>query len=138
MSEEPTTPDLVGLARRLADAWNRRDLDTAMSFLAPDAVFDVQAMGKFEGTAAIRGFLQDWPAAYEDLVIDVEKGLDLGNGIVFLISKMTGRPAGSRAEVRTRVASVSTYADGVFVRVTNYNDIDAARAAAERLGEERG
>jgi hypothetical protein len=28
--------------------------------------------------------------------------------------------------------------DGLFVRITNYPDIDAARAAAERLAEERG
>jgi hypothetical protein len=28
--------------------------------------------------------------------------------------------------------------DGLIVRVTNYTDIDEARAAAERLAEERG
>ncbi len=35
-------------------------------------------------------------------------------------------------------AAVSVWADGLAMRVTNHTDIDEARAAAERLAEERG
>ena len=35
---ESTTPDLVGLMRRLAEAANEWDFDTADSYYAPDAV----------------------------------------------------------------------------------------------------
>jgi hypothetical protein len=50
----------------------------------------------------------------------------------------TGRPARSSGDVRLRYAAVATWVDGVAVRITNYGDIDEARAAAERLGVSRG
>ena len=40
-------------------------------------------------------------------------------------------------EVRLRYAAVGVWADGLVVRVTNYTDVDEARAAAERLAESR-
>ena len=38
VSEPPTTADLIGLARLLNEAFNRRDWDAVESFYAPDAV----------------------------------------------------------------------------------------------------
>jgi hypothetical protein len=37
-----------------------------------------------------------------------------------------------------RFAGVGEWADGLMQRGTNYLDIDQARAAADRLAEERG
>jgi hypothetical protein len=37
-----------------------------------------------------------------------------------------------------RWAAVAEWADGLTTRVTVYTDIDEARAAAERLAQERG
>jgi hypothetical protein len=56
MAEESTTPDLALLVQRRVDAMNARDFDAAMTFYAPDAVYDSSAMGlgRFEGSAAIR------------------------------------------------------------------------------------
>src|SRR5205814_59616 len=48
------------------------------------------------------------------------------------------RLVGGSGEVRLRYAAVGVWADGLVVRVTNYTDVDEARAAAERLAEERG
>jgi SnoaL-like domain len=64
MSEEPTTPDLVERWRQANEAFVRRDFDAMMSFFAPDAVWDLSSagIGRFEGTAAIRGFHEDWIA----------------------------------------------------------------------------
>jgi hypothetical protein len=47
---------------------------------------------------------------------------------------------GSSGEVTIRYGSVITWDDGLVVRVANYPeaDIDEARAAAERLAQERG
>ena len=78
MSEESTTPDLVELTRRMFEAANRRDLDAAQSFYAPDAVWDAWEVGTFEGRAAIRGFWEDWIQAYEKFEIEPEEILDLG------------------------------------------------------------
>ena len=41
-------------------------------------------------------------------------------------------------EVELRYAAASVWDEGRVVRLTNYGDIDEARAAAERLAEERG
>jgi hypothetical protein len=84
MSQESTTPDLALLVQRRVDAVNARDIDAAMGFYAPDAVYDTSPMGlgRFEGR-------------------------------VFL------------------------WVDGLIERVTAYLDIEEARAAAERLAEER-
>jgi hypothetical protein len=46
-----------------------------------------------------------------------------------------GRPAGSGGEVRLRYGAVAVWLDGAIVRITNYGDIDEARAAAERLAK---
>jgi len=138
MAEESTTPDLVELTRRVYDAVNRRDLDSLVGCYAPHAVFEVVALGtSFEGVGAIRGFMEDWFDAYEELEFDVEEILGLGNGVVVGVLVQRGRPAGSTGHVRYRIAQVTTWVEGVIVRVTGYQDVDEARAAAERLAKER-
>jgi ketosteroid isomerase-like protein len=140
MSEESTTPDLVELVRGSFEAGDRRDFDALMSFYAPDAVWDMSpfGVGIFEGLAAIRGFFDDWIRAYAEYEIKPEEVLLLGNGVVFAVAMQKGRPADGGGEVRLRYGSVGVWENGLCVRVTNYADIDEARAYAERLAEERG
>jgi ketosteroid isomerase-like protein len=140
MAEESTTPDLVERQKRATEAADRRDLDAVMAFYAPDAVYDMSpvGMGIFEGQAAARGFIEDWWASYEEHEWEAEETLDLGNGVGFRVLIQKGRPVGSSGEVELRYAVISVWEDGLIVRVTNYTDIDKARAAAERLAEERG
>jgi ketosteroid isomerase-like protein len=138
MGEESTTPDLVELVRRLDEAANRLDLDAVMSFYAPDAVYEGRASGMtFEGRTAIRGFWEDATAAYEEFEWRSEEILDLGNGVVFGVARASGRPVGSTGQVELRIGIVAVWEEGLVVRVTTYSDIDEARAAAERLAEER-
>jgi ketosteroid isomerase-like protein len=140
MSEESATPDLVERVRRSIQAGNDRDIDLVFTFYVPDAVWDMSpwGMGIFEGTEAIRGFFEDWLGAYEEYRLEAEEIVDLGDGVVFAVLLQGGRPSGSSGDVQLRYASVSIWVDGLVVRTTNYRDIDAARAAAERLAEERG
>ncbi len=50
-----------------------------MSFCAPDAVLKLMGMGtSFDGVSAIRGFCEDWFAAYQELAVEREEILDLG------------------------------------------------------------
>jgi ketosteroid isomerase-like protein len=138
MREESTTPDLAELTRRAIEAGNRRDLDAVMSFYAEDAVFDGRAAGTlFEGRAAIRGFTEDWFGAYEELDIELEEVSHLGNGVVFAVVIQDGRPVGSGGHLRQREGWVVLWVRGLIARLTA-SDIDEARAAAERLAEERG
>ena len=69
---------------------------------------------------------------------EAEETLDLGNGVGFRVVIQTGRPVGSTGEVRLRYAAVGVWEDGKIVRMTNYKDVDMARADAERLASERG
>jgi ketosteroid isomerase-like protein len=138
--EEPTTPDPVELGRRSSKAVNSGDLDAMVSFFAPEAVWDLSpvGMGTFEGRAAIRGFAEDWLGAYEEFEMNAEERHDLGNGVTFSVIRQNARPVASQGHVATRYAAVAVWADGMIVRATQYSDIDEARAAAERLAEQRG
>jgi hypothetical protein len=139
MAEEFTTPDVVEFMRRGSDALNCRDLDEFLSGWAPDAVLDTGGMmGTFKGVAVIRCFLEDWFASYEELWTEQEEVLSLGNGVVFAVLIQKARLVGSSGDLRHRVALVGVWVDGLIESVTNYTDIDEARAAAERLAEERG
>ena len=141
MPEQSTSADLVELSRRSVEAANRGDFDAMLSFFAPDAVWDLNplgGLGTFEGHVAIRRFLEDWHANYEELEIAPEEILDLGNGVIFSVIAQKGRPVGSSGDVQQRQAIVFVWVEGLFVRITHYGDIDEARAAAKRLAKERG
>ncbi|MFI4991608.1 MAG: nuclear transport factor 2 family protein [Solirubrobacterales bacterium] len=135
MSEELTTTDVVELTRRQFEAGSRHDLDAVLGFYAPDAIWEAVSLGSsFNGVAAIRGFLEDWLGAYEEFGIEPEEILDLGNGVVFVVARLTGRPVGSRgsALIRRRPL-VFTWVDGLVSRVTApESDVVEARAVAER------
>jgi uncharacterized protein (TIGR02246 family) len=138
MSEESTIPDLVELMGRAFEAANRRDLDAVASSFAEDATFDGRALGDhFQGRAAIRSFLEDWFGAYEELEVGLEEVRDLGNGVVFAVVVQNGRPAGSAGHLRQREGWVFVWVRGLIARLT-ISEVDEARAAAERLAQERG
>jgi ketosteroid isomerase-like protein len=139
MSEASTTPN-VERTRRSFEAGSTRDVDAAMSAYGPESVWDMSqiGLGTYEGVAAIRSFFEDWLASYDELEMEVEELVDLGNGVVFFAVRQKARLAGSSGHVELRYAGFTLWVDGVAMRVRNYADIDEARAAAERLAEERG
>jgi ketosteroid isomerase-like protein len=138
MPEEPTTPDLAQRVRDAFQATDPADLDQVMSFYAPGAVWEVIGLGTvMEGAQAIRAFLEEWTSAYEEFRIDIEEILELGAGVTFAVLVQSGRPVGSTERIRYRFAQLATWVDGVVARIAGYNDIDQARAAAERLAQER-
>ena len=138
MPEQSTTPDLAVLVQRFGDAFKPRDVDRVMSFYAPDAVLTTENLGAFEGRAAIRGFWQDWLGAYEDFEAEVEEIRDLGGGVAFAVVAQRGRPPGSTGWVQFRSAVIVIWANGLIEWSRFSTDVDEARAAAERLAEERG
>ena len=141
MPDESTTSELVERLRAISAlfaAGTQRDFDRIMAFYAPGAVWDVVALGtSFEGAAAIRAFLEDWRASYDEFEIALDEVQDLGNGVSFTVMAQTGRLAGGAGQVRYRFAQITTWVDGVAVRVTGSPDIDEARSAARRLADER-
>jgi ketosteroid isomerase-like protein len=139
MSEESTTPDLVELTRRAYEAGSRHDIDAVMVFYAPNAVWDLSnvGIGTFEGVAAIRSFAEDWLGTWGEHTIEVEEIVDLGHGVVLASVREDGRLVGSDGHVQQRRVGVFVWVQGIIERQTTYTDIDEARAAAERLAQER-
>jgi ketosteroid isomerase-like protein len=140
MRKESTTPDLVKLSRRAFEALSRRDLDAAQNLFAPDAVYEAVSLGTtFDGAEAIRRFLEDWLGAYAEYEMEAEEILDLGNGVVFVVLRLTGRPVAGGNTLMRRRPVILTWLDGLLTRVTApSSDINEARAGAERLAESRG
>ena len=137
MPEESTTPDLVELGRGLFEAVNRRDFDAVMSFFAPNAVWESTYLEASEGVAAISSVFEDLLAPYEEFEMLIEENRNLGNGVTLTGGVARGRLVGSSGHVQRRYAFVTTWAEDVIERLKMYTDIDEARAAAERLAEER-
>jgi ketosteroid isomerase-like protein len=131
--------DLARLGRQAYEALSCGDVDAAMSLFAADAVYDgsVQGVGTFEGAEAIRGFIEDWFRSWEDYRYDLVEILDLGHGVVVFVLREGGRLIGGDGRVEQHAAHLTTWADGLIVRVTPFFDIDEARDAAERLADER-
>jgi ketosteroid isomerase-like protein len=136
MPEEPTTPDPVELVRKQLEAADRGDLDAVMSSVADDAVLDGRA-DLVEGRAAIRDFVEEWFSAYEELDYELEEVSHLAGGVVFAIVIQDGRLVGSDGRVRQREGWVYLWVGGSIARLTT-SEVDQARAAAQRLAEERG
>lgn len=142
MSDESTTPDLVGVLQGMAKAASERDFATSDSHYADNAVWDASrtGVGIFEGMPAIRRLFDDWRSGFEEWEISLEELLDLGNGVVFTLVCQAGRPVGATGSVRQREAWIWVWIEGLIAFVATYpdTDIDQARAHAERLVKERG
>jgi ketosteroid isomerase-like protein len=123
----------------MTDAFNRRDFDGVMARYSHAPVWDTSAvgLGVHEGRAAVRAFHEDWQRAYEDFEGVVTSLDDLGRGVTLTVFRQRARPKGGSGSVELQFALVSTWADGLIEKVTAYTDIAEARAAAERLAEER-
>jgi uncharacterized protein (TIGR02246 family) len=138
MAEESTTPDPREIARDMAEAASRGDVDAYMSHFAEDAVWVTRVGTRLEGITAIRSYSEEFNASVEGFHAELLEGDDLGGGVMFSTARQGGRPGGSASELHEHVAYVSVLVDGLVESMTTYSDIDEARAAAERLAEERG
>jgi hypothetical protein len=138
-AEESANPSLVELVHAQMEAANRHDLDGFMGGFAADGVYDASAdgLGVYEGRAAARGLIADWWGMFDELHFEVEEALELGADVGFVVLRHEGRPTGSSARVETRQAYVFELSSGMTERITVYGDIDAGRAAAERLAASR-
>ena len=136
MSHESTTPDPVELVRRQFEALNRRDFDGVMSSVAEDGILVGRFGDFFEGRAAIRGLVEDWFRPWEELDFELEEVSDLGGGIVLAVVIQDGRPVGGEGRFRQREGWVYLWVGSSMARLTA-SEVDQARAAAQRLAEER-
>jgi ketosteroid isomerase-like protein len=139
VSEESTTADLVEVVTGLYEAADRGDWDALISSYTPDAIWETEdGILDVAGASGVRGQLEDWAGTFEDWTIKVETIVHLGNGVVYSVFRQEGRPAGSTGVVTERAALIYEWVDGMIARLISRQDIDEARALAERLARSRG
>ena len=139
MPKETETFSPVELMRSVFASADAADIDSIMSFVNFDSVWDVSSwgFGVYEGRRRVRRFLEDWIGSFEEYQRTTEEIVDLGNGVVYAASVTRGRSPGS-LDLRLHGATVALWVEGVATRVTFYRDLAEARAAAERLAGSRG
>ena len=91
----------------------------------------------YEGPEAIRAFCESWIEVYEDFVLTAEDLIDIGEGLVLTVNRHSGRLPDSSATIILDNAWVFVCDHNLISSWTAYNEVDEARAAAERLAEER-
>jgi ketosteroid isomerase-like protein len=139
MPEESTTPDPVELVRLFFDVMDRDfDWDAVKGFFAPDAVMDSgRSLATYEGRDAIGAFLRDYWSTWEEHHHSIQEVVDLGHGLTVVSVHEDGRIVGSDARIGQQNAWVFEWAAGKITRLVPYSSFDEARAAAERLANER-
>jgi ketosteroid isomerase-like protein len=127
--------DKVHLAKRAADVYNRRDIET---FFAECATADIEwwpaltrayGGGCYRGREGVETFLVDTWENWEELQWVAEEYRDLG-GCVLMGGRLYGRGKGSGARVDAPAWNVLDFRDGRIWRSRVYFDrADALRAA---------
>jgi ketosteroid isomerase-like protein len=139
MSEETATPDLVALTQAMGAA---AGVEETMAFFADDPVWDGSPLGLeiYRGRDAIRRSLKEWVEIYDDIDDEDEDIVEIGHGVVFSATRLSGRSRAGAAggQISGCYGFVYTWIDGKIAHVTVYPDIGEARVAAERLANERG
>jgi ketosteroid isomerase-like protein len=133
-------PDSLAVARALAEAYNRRDVEAIVSMYSDGAEWDMSELGVgiLRGHDAIRGFLGDWFENYEEFEFSQEEVQDLGHGVAWAIVLPRGRRRGGEAFEEFRYGNCAVSEGGLIDRMVFSVDVQAGRAAAERLAEGRG
>jgi ketosteroid isomerase-like protein len=140
MSEKPIGRSPVELTRSAIASGNGGDYDAMMAFFGPESSVDMTGvgLGRYSGPPAIRRFFEEWIGSCEEIEFRLEEVHDLGDGVVFASIEQEARPTGTDGFLRLRYAAVYLWVDGVSMKVAHFQRPDEARAAAERLAEERG
>ena len=125
MSEEN-----VERVRRLIEAWNSNEPDTAIGILDPGVVLDATRRlvnhRNYTRTRGMRRMLADTPEVWEEFRMEPDEVVGAGDRVV-AIGRWVGRGAGSGVMVEQPVADVFTLHDGRVVR-TEIGFTDRAEA----------
>jgi ketosteroid isomerase-like protein len=127
--------DKVDVAKRVVDAYNRRDVDGLFAELAtPDfewfpAVTRAFEGGGYRGREGVEKFAADTRENWEELQSIPEEFRDLGDRVL-LLGRMQGRGKGSGVPVDAPLAIIYDFRGDRISRVRMYFDrAEALRAA---------
>jgi ketosteroid isomerase-like protein len=124
----------IHVVRAGIEAWNRRDWDAAMVAFHPEiewrnsgVVPDVADV--YHGHEGVRAFWDSWAGSWEDIRIEPEEFIDLGDRVLVLACfRASGR---NQIEVNQPVAHLWTLRDGLILSFRSYWNRAEALEAAE-------
>jgi ketosteroid isomerase-like protein len=123
----------VEIVRKAIDAWNRGDLDAWLAGFAPEAEFHTSGRfvdgGVYRGRAGLARYWTEIHEDVEELSLSVIDMRAIGDRVLYAV---TGRGRGKRSGVpiEAPIWFVSTFRDGLAVRVETYVDSAHALEAA--------
>jgi ketosteroid isomerase-like protein len=123
----------VDLVRSLYAAWNRRDVDEWLSFLAPDIMFrPVPTFTDSQervGLDAMRRWMSEWSEVWaDDHTTHAESIREYGDAVIALL-RFTGHARASGVEVAGGIFEVFRFREGKIASVEDFTDrVEALKA----------
>jgi ketosteroid isomerase-like protein len=119
--------------RRGIDAWNRGDLDEWLAGFAPEAEFHTTGQfpdqSVYRGRAGLERYWAEMHEAAEEMSITVTDMRAFGDKVFYAVTAR-GRGKRSGVPVEEPIWFISTFRDGLVVRLETYVDsADALEAA---------
>jgi ketosteroid isomerase-like protein len=126
----------VEIVRRMADAYNRRDVEAMLDELQPEIEWrpwlQVQLGGGatvYRGHQGVREGIRDGEDAFSEVQAELSEVRDLGQRVV-AIGHLRGRGKGSGAMTESTLAWIVEFKSGKVIRVREYLDPKEALEAA--------
>lgn len=146
MSEQKM--DCENTARQLYDAFNSRDFERALSFVAHDAEFEVVPFGlKLRGQDGFRQFLQMWATGFPDAKVDVTSLFSTGDRVCSEftghgnntgpLDSPTGRILPTGKHMSLKFCEVLQFRNGKVVQAHTYFDVASMMSQLGLLPESR-
>ena len=123
----------VEIVRRVYEAANRGDFDTADSCLHPEIEFHTYAespeAGVYRGKQAVRTYNQGLFEQFESIRFEIEELADAGDRVV-IVTTQHAVPKGGKQEIDIQVVEVWAVRDGLLAERRSYSAKDEALEAA--------
>jgi ketosteroid isomerase-like protein len=125
--------DLVEIARRAVDHFNRGERDALAELASPDIeIVPLRAALEgtvFRGETANEDFWRAIDDTWEEIHMDADEIVDSGETVA-IIGRMRGRAKGTAVEVDSPAAWVLTFDDEKVASFRTYTDVAEGRRAA--------
>ncbi len=125
----------VEIARRVIDAFNRRDVDAMLECVNADlewfpAMPVTSGVGALRGREGIESYVREVGETWEEYRVVRPEFRDLGNDQVLVLSRVEGRGTGSGGMVDAAMGQIMDFHESKISRVRTYLDQrDALRDA---------
>jgi ketosteroid isomerase-like protein len=131
------SPENVEIVQRGLEAFNRRDVDSFISYLDPEFELHSAIVGGAEGNIyrgpdGVRQWLADSDESFEELRIEPTEFRDLGDRVL-IVGRIRARGRESGLELDSPTGWVSTVRDGKLVKAEGFlSRAEALEAAGLR------